>query len=127
MIGTATKSVDIEMEEFSDAATESTIESLLAKKIAVRVVVPASGRSSATDSTLAAMTAKGALIRTLATPEVHAKAIVIDAAHLYAGSINLTYSSIDRNREVGIITDNPAAVARVASTIASDFAKGSAL
>ena len=63
-------------------------------------------------------------MRSLSNPTVHAKAIVVDNALAYVGSINLTAASILHNRELGIITDNAAAVTTVATTIAADFAAG---
>jgi phosphatidylserine/phosphatidylglycerophosphate/cardiolipin synthase-like enzyme len=65
-------------------------------------------------------------VRWLGSPELHAKAIVMDRQVAYLGSVNLTYSSMDRNREVGLVTDDAAAVERIARTIEGDLANGRA-
>jgi phosphatidylserine/phosphatidylglycerophosphate/cardiolipin synthase-like enzyme len=54
---------------------------------------------------------------------VHGKAIVADAARLYVGSVNLTTASLDQNREFGLRLDDAALAARVAATIAGDWAR----
>ena len=126
LIDSATKSIDLEMEELSDATIVGHLVAELGKGIAVRVIVPSSGRSAGTDAQLAALKAKGAQIKTLSTPAVHAKIIVVDAARLYVGSVNLTKASLEYNREVGVISDSAAAVARAEATIGGDFGKGAA-
>src|SRR6185369_175156 len=93
-----------------------------ARGVAVSIVLPGSGRSSATDASARALAAGGASVRLLGAPDVHAKAIVADGARLYVGSINLTAASLDANRELGVVLEDPAAAARVATTIAGDWA-----
>jgi phosphatidylserine/phosphatidylglycerophosphate/cardiolipin synthase-like enzyme len=50
--------------------------------------------------------------------------MVVDNALAYVGSINFTAASITHNRELGIITDDAAAVTLVATTVAADFNAG---
>jgi phosphatidylserine/phosphatidylglycerophosphate/cardiolipin synthase-like enzyme len=58
---------------------------------------------------------------------VHAKALVIDGVHAYVGSENFTAGSLQYNRELGVFFDAPTEVAKVATTINTDFGKGSPL
>lgn len=44
---------------------------------------------------------------------IHAKAAVVDGAEVYVGSINYSTSSMVYNRELGIISENPAVLAPV--------------
>jgi phosphatidylserine/phosphatidylglycerophosphate/cardiolipin synthase-like enzyme len=57
---------------------------------------------------------------------IHAKAIVADAGlpgqQVLVGSQNFSVASLDYNRELGIITVNPAAVAAVSSALTADYA-----
>ena len=53
---------------------------------------------------------------------IHAKALTVNDDTAYAGSANFTTAMTDQNRNVGIITKNPAVVSGIRSTIASDFA-----
>jgi phosphatidylserine/phosphatidylglycerophosphate/cardiolipin synthase-like enzyme len=48
-------------------------------------------------------------VRTLATPYLHAK-LITGSHEAFLGSENFTWTSLNRNREVGIVLSNPAAV-----------------
>jgi phosphatidylserine/phosphatidylglycerophosphate/cardiolipin synthase-like enzyme len=63
----------------------------------------------------------------VATPYIHAKAIVVDGGRVYVGSANFTANSFDHNRECGLLTSDPDAVTPVATTVSSDFSGGAAL
>jgi phosphatidylserine/phosphatidylglycerophosphate/cardiolipin synthase-like enzyme len=91
----------------------------------VALVAPARGRSFGTDATLARLQAAGVNVTFLETPVVHAKAMVVDRATVYIGSINFTRASLDDNRELGLLFQDPAAAERVADTIESDARAGS--
>lgn len=61
-------------------------------------------------------------VRHLRSPVIHAKAIIADQVAL-VGSINLTTNSLDFNRELGIIFDDPAAVRRLTQTFEADWSR----
>lgn len=123
LIDAATKTIDIEMEEFSDAEVASHLVTRIEAGVAVRVVAPSSGRSTGTSTTLGSLRANRATIKVLATPDLHAKLIVVDGTEVYLGSVNLTAASLDRNREVGVLTRTGAVVTRAKATFEADFAK----
>jgi phosphatidylserine/phosphatidylglycerophosphate/cardiolipin synthase-like enzyme len=53
---------------------------------------------------------------------IHAKALTVNDNTAYEGSANFTTAMTSQNRNVGIITKDPAVVGGIRSTIASDFA-----
>lgn len=53
---------------------------------------------------------------------LHVKAIVVDAKAAYVGSINLSWNSITKNREVGLVVTEPANVDAALATFESDWA-----
>ena len=53
---------------------------------------------------------------------IHAKVVVADDTTLFLGSQNFSASSLDYNRELGIITTDTSLVRPVYQTVASDFA-----
>ena len=55
---------------------------------------------------------------------IHAKAIVADGRRAFVGSQNLTATSLDQNRELGIVLDDPASLSRIVRTFERDFATG---
>lgn len=123
LIDSATKTIDIEMEEFSDAEVASHLVTRIEAGVAVRVVAPSSGRSTGTSTTLGSLRANRATIKVLATPDLHAKLVVVDGKQLYLGSVNLTAASLDKNREVGVLTETAAVVTRAQATFEADFTK----
>lgn len=61
----------------------------------------------------------------LQSPIIHAKAIIADQA-AFVGSINLTTNSLDFNRELGIVFDDPSAVRRLTQTFEADWSRAAA-
>jgi phosphatidylserine/phosphatidylglycerophosphate/cardiolipin synthase-like enzyme len=53
---------------------------------------------------------------------IHAKMVLVDGGRVFIGSQNFTATSLDQNRELGIILDDPVIVARAADVFAKDFA-----
>lgn len=127
LIGTAKTSLDIESEELSDYRFSDALKVAIGRGVKVRVVVPDNAPTPAAQQAFAAIKAAGGSIVQVHTPYIHAKAIVADGKLAYVGSENLTLASLKYNRELGVIFDAPTEVAKVASTIAADFAKGTAL
>ena len=69
------------------------------------------------------LTAAGVPVRRMLSPRVHAKTIVADGAQAYLGSENLSATSLDKNREVGLILTwtEADAVQLVADTFEADW------
>jgi phosphatidylserine/phosphatidylglycerophosphate/cardiolipin synthase-like enzyme len=132
LINGATKSVDVESEEFDDSGkdTEELVFSALAAKakagIAVHMVLEDSTDSSQTTA-VSSLQAAGAQVVGYSCSgnlDIHAKAIVVDGARAYVGSENLSGGSLGYNRELGVIFSEATAVSTVYSTITTDFANG---
>lgn len=127
LLAGAAHTIDVEDEELSDRETVNALVAAAGRGVRVRVVLSDGTRSAAGQTALTNLRTAGIPVHALSSPYVHAKAIVVDGASAYVGSENLTYASLTGNREVGIVTTLPAAVSTVASTIAADFAAGTAL
>jgi phosphatidylserine/phosphatidylglycerophosphate/cardiolipin synthase-like enzyme len=125
LVALASATIDLEGEELSDAAIVSALAAKADAGVAVRVILTTSSSSSAQANAVTKLTQHGVHVVGLATPYVHGKAIVVDAAYAYVGSANFTQNSLDHNREVGIITAKASEVAKVAATLAQDFSSGS--
>ncbi len=65
----------------------------------------------------------GAQVRFLLEPYVHAKAILADGQQALVGSLNLSYTSLEMNRELAILTHEPQVVDRLARVMADDWEK----
>jgi phosphatidylserine/phosphatidylglycerophosphate/cardiolipin synthase-like enzyme len=122
-LGRATRAVTVEMEELSDFALVDALVDAGARGCSVAVVLPGAGRSAATEAAARRLVAGGIVVRYLDAPGLHAKAVIADD-WLYLGSSNLTASSLDANREVGVALGHPAILRQVGLTIAGDLAGG---
>lgn len=56
-------------------------------------------------------------------PAVHVKSIIADGERAYLGSENLSYTSLSKNREVGLIAHEPAVVQTMSATFEGDWAQ----
>jgi cardiolipin synthase A/B len=126
LIDSATHSLLIENEEMDDRYITAPLEAAAQRGVRVEVVMT---RSSSWTSAFDALVRSGVLVRTYATTAplyIHAKAIVADAAfpdaRAFVGSQNFSIESLVYNRELGVITSQPAIVHGLASVIESDFA-----
>lgn len=125
LIGLAERSLDVEVQTLSDTTVVDAIVAAQQAGVAVRVVL--SGETTVTPAQSAAVAKlkqNGVPIRSLSSPNVHAKAIVVDGKYAYIGSHNMTANSLTQNREVGVITDAEAEAAKMRAVIAADYDKG---
>jgi phosphatidylserine/phosphatidylglycerophosphate/cardiolipin synthase-like enzyme len=70
-----------------------------------------------------ALKASGIVVKKLATPYIHSKAVIADGVVGYVGSANLTQNSVDSNREIGLMIEGPA-LATLAATVDVDYKAG---
>ncbi len=67
----------------------------------------------------------GAQVALLGDPQIHAKVILADGERALIGSINMTFASMELNRELGILTQDPDVVERLQDTMANDWTQAS--
>ena len=141
LIDSATTTLDVEVEEFSDTGTGGVVAAVAAaakRGVTTHVVVANAGPDSTSDNDVKSaggkvvMTGPTSANGTASHPYMHAKAIVIDCAGTscakgFVGSENFSTGSLEYNRELGVIFTAPAELAKVKATIDTDFAAGSAL
>ncbi len=127
LLAGAAHTIDVEDEELSDRDTVTALVNAANRGVTVRVILSDITRTAAGATAVTNLRAAGIPVHVLSSPYVHSKAIVVDGTSAYVGSENLTYASLTMNRELGVITAVPGVVSTVASTLASDFAAGTAL
>jgi cardiolipin synthase A/B len=132
LIDSATTSIDVEAEEYDSSGLEAAIAKALEAKaqagVTVHMVLEDSTDSDQSTAVSALQSAGGKVVGYVYSStalDIHAKAIVVDGARAYIGSENLSGGSLGYNRELGVYFTDPTQVAKVATTIASDFAGGS--
>jgi phosphatidylserine/phosphatidylglycerophosphate/cardiolipin synthase-like enzyme len=126
LIRTAHKQIDLEAEEMQDQEIEDALGQAAQRGITVRAIVPtSSGGADANEPGQRRLAGAGVKVRRLENPYVHAKDILIDGQEAFIGSENISSQSLDQNREIGIVTVDPAAVDRLEQTFALDWASAS--
>lgn len=114
-IKSAKKSVYIEVENLGDNEVIATLKATAQRGIKTTVIVPACVEGSGTRNVpfIQNLASSGVDARlsmppyTTQNPYIHAKTIVVDDENFYVGSENLSYNSLTKARELGIIEYNP--------------------
>ena len=130
LIGGATKSLAIESEEMQDRAIIDALIAAQKRGVAVRYIgamTVAGTTAPQRDSNATGrkrLVTGGASVRLLATPYVHTKTVVADGAVAFVGSENFSASSLDTNREIGMLTVDTAIIGRLTGVFTKDWAAG---
>ncbi len=122
LIDSARTSLLVENEEMDDQAIESALESAAGRGVNVEVVMT---YSSDWVAAWAQLVNRGVHVRTYspnASPYIHAKVVVADGTSAFVGSQNFSEASLQDNRELGLISTEPAVVDGVAGTVRMDYA-----
>ncbi len=122
LVESAQVSLDVQHTSLLDDRLLDMLAAAAQRGVRVRVTTPAILDSGEWEfESISRLAAAGAAIRFLDKPYVHAKAIVVDGQVAMIGSQNLTANSLDNNRELGIVFDDPAAVNRLARIFLVDW------
>lgn len=120
----ANRSLDVYAEVLRDPEMLAAFGAAEERGVEVRIVA---SPSSDFDDEEQDLTAAGVEIRELNSLYVHAKMILADGERAYLGSQNLSATSLDLNRELGIIVDDPVSLSRLSRTFEIDFRAASPL
>lgn len=133
LIDSSMHTLDVEGEEFSDTYSTGVVNAVAraaSRGVTVHVVI-ANATPDATSVNRVKLAGGKVVITgptsgngTSTNPYIHAKAIVADSGRAFVGSENFSGGSLGYNRELGVIFDAAAEVAKVKTTIDADFAKG---
>ncbi|MFI6475353.1 phosphatidylserine/phosphatidylglycerophosphate/cardiolipin synthase family protein [Streptomyces sp. NPDC050516] len=130
LVNGAQHSLDVQEEEFGDAALVNAVVADAKRGVTVRVV--AENQSSQYSKQLKQVIAAGGKVATFTSSTgyyIHAKAIVADygtsSAKVFAGSENFSDNSLNHNRELGLIVSDSAVVSGIEKAFNADFLKGS--
>ncbi len=126
LIDEATTSIDIYAEVVRDQQVVDALIDAAHRGVRVRLIMsadPDGGDDGADDR---AELARGGIEVRLARGGlyIHAKMMLIDGARAFVGSQNFTATSLDLNRELGIILTDRPSLTRLASIFDRDFSQG---
>jgi cardiolipin synthase len=127
VIGGARHTLAIENEEMGDSKVTSAL--IAAARRGVNVTVTMTAQSS-WDSAFRKLVKAGAHVHTYRDSDsvlyIHAKVVLADAGksdeRVFVGSENFSVASLRVNRELGIVTTQPAVISVISATLARDYA-----
>jgi len=130
VINGASRTLAVEDEEMDDPDVTDALAAAAQRGVDVTITMTADPEW---DEAFSELVRAGARVRLYADNSgslyIHAKAIVADAGQtgqqVLVGSQNFSVASLDYNRELGILTSDPAVVAAIAATLSSDYAGAS--
>jgi len=114
LIAGARYSLDLYAEEIYDAASIQALADATRRGVRVRIVYAGLGDAEG-------LSGIGARVVRVTSPYIHAKAIVADGTTLFVGSQNVSATSLDRNREVGLLLRDRVAIAEVERVFDQDL------
>ncbi len=122
VINAATRTLDVYAEVAEDTRQIALMTEAVQRGVAVRLITSPSttGESKGLD----ALQAGGVKVRYVRSPYIHAKMFVADGAFAYTGSENITATSLDFNRELGILLSDRPAIQRMLEAFEKDWNKG---
>ena len=124
LIQGAQAALALETEELADPQIVAALLGARARGVAVTVVWP--GPAAGAGAPFTTLAASGAIVRAATAPPIHGKVLVADARTLYVGSANLTATSLDDNRELGVRLAQADTAGAIGAMVAADAAGGQA-
>jgi len=121
LIDSATKSIVVESMQLADDDVRNAIAKRKTAGVDVRVLVADPSWVDTNTDAAVFCSNYGIPAKWLAAPAIHVKAIVVDGARAYLGSENLTFTSLNKNREVGLIASEPDVVKTMSDTFEKDW------
>ncbi len=121
LIASATTDLRLQELELSDTHVRSVIADRVAAGVHVRILLADPAWITSNTAAADALRMAGADVRFFTRLDNHAKLIVADDAAAFVGSENLSYTSLQRNREVGVVLTSTAPVATLAASFDGDW------
>ena len=122
LINDARTSIDFYAEVITDEGILAALRGASQRGVRIRLIVNASFDDEEEEA-LVALARAGVEVRLMDDLYIHAKTMLVDGAAALIGSQNYTPTSLDRNRELGMIVREPALVSRGESVFERDWVR----
>jgi len=121
-IATAKTEVLVESMQLADRDVRDALAARKAAGAQVRVILADPNWIDANADAATFLASKAIPARHMKEPGVHVKAIVVDGKAAFTGSVNMSWTSLTKNREVGLLVTESANVAAMRATFEKDWA-----
>jgi len=122
VIASAKSTLTIDSMQFADTNVRAAVAARVQAGVAVRAMIADSGWITANAAAAQYLKSLGVEVKWI--PHLHTKVLVADGVRAYMGSENLSQTSLDHNREVGVEVDDASSIAPLAATFEKDWAAG---
>ncbi len=126
IIDHAESSIQFYAEIIRDPEIAAAFERALERGVSIQLIVDHS-IDDQMRALLAGLVAQGMEVKTSTALYIHAKLMIVDSDFVVVGSQNPTATSLDQNREVSMVTDDPYVVERSTTIFARDWLRGAPL
>ncbi len=123
MLENSQRSIWMYSEVLRDEEITDALSSAAGRGVEVRILVNPSADEDDAPYFLDALE-HGVQIRVLRDPYVHSKLLIVDGEAALLGSQNYSYTSLDLNREVGIVLTDDANLERMTTVYSRDWQRG---
>ncbi len=121
LLKSAQRTVMLQTEVMQDPAIIRLLLDLQKRGVQVRVIMSPPDEGSSTDKGLAQLRQGGVAVHLVKSPYIHGKMIVVDGARGWIGSENISDTSLDNNRELGILLYDPSMMRNLQTAFEADW------
>ena len=122
LIDGAQSTLTIESMQFADSAVRAAVAARVKAGVQLQVMIADAGWITANAEAATFLKNLGLEVKWI--PHLHTKMLIADGVRAYVGSENLSETSLDHNREVGVIVTDASSIAPLTATFAKDWAAG---
>jgi phosphatidylserine/phosphatidylglycerophosphate/cardiolipin synthase-like enzyme len=122
----ASETLLVEDEELYDIGSESALIAAAKRGVTVEVILPAPSSSTGSNADVSRLLAGGVYVRYDGALYMHAKMMVANNAQAFVGSENFSSTSLDRNRELGILITEKSVITTLSTTFQQDWSDSQA-
>lgn len=126
LIAGARATLLVEDEEMYDHQSEDALIAAAQRGVNVEVVLPAPSGTSGADPDVSRLLQGGVHVRYISNVYMHAKMMVADGHMAFVGSENFSATSLDENRELGILIADQTVIATLTQTFQQDWSSAQA-
>jgi len=125
LLDAANRSLEVENEEMQDKEVEDHLIAAAKRGVDVRVVMsPSESKKDANAPGRNRISQGGVKVCLITKPYIHAKLIIADGSEAFVGSENFSPTSLNCNRELGILVNDSGILGVLSSTFDADWNAG---
>ncbi|MDD5213529.1 MAG: phosphatidylserine/phosphatidylglycerophosphate/cardiolipin synthase family protein [Candidatus Gracilibacteria bacterium] len=123
LLKSAKKSIKMYIQNFGDTDILEILKSKQKEGIDIEIIMPDLKALPANKEEIVELDKAGIKYKLLKSPYIHAKGILVDDKYLYLGSVNMSYYSIEKNREIGLLIKEQKIISKFNEVFSLDFKK----